>query len=718
MKKKVLSLLTAAMMSGTCFFVGAEQICAAEYPSFTLRLNQHTGNAEFMEDETDKKVIFTATCLKYSGSDVELVDAKTNEVVAKMLDDGNFDVSGDDLENDRTWSAVLSFENAAVGSYSYYARLTDADGTVSTTKTFSVVIYDAVSDADAERMAEITQKVGALSSDAAFQNADQETRKQMADALFDQLIAEGYVKENSVNYDAEKHCYAYQCEGVGGFSDVTCYLDIAVKDPDQVSPGIATDVTLSSSAKRLQVDSEEMSVLFTAETAANVDSISLMDASTNQEVAVLYDDGTATYPNDGDLYENDGVYSNYLDLSGNQVGDYSYYAQYTVNGKTYTSDTVTVRVYRQFTEQELADMQKIMDTLNALINSEEYAALSVEKKVKALSDRINSLAEVDETLGYALVDADSIRYNNVTYQFEFKDYIGLNYVYYAYTIPNTDATDNSAFTYVNHGDSIEITGFDNSVSDVVIPSEIEGLPVTAISVGAFYLSTITSIEVPDSVTSIGEMAFLGCTSLKSVKLSTGVAKIDKNAFGSCSALQEIQVAKDNPNFSSLNGVLYSKKQDTLVIYPAAKADAAYIIPSGVTSVAMYAFSENPYLETLTIPNSLIKVGDSAFYNCKNLRAVSYNGTEEEWNQITIGLLNEKLTGATIQYQERIIGDVNADGAFTISDVVLLQKWLLSVPDTQLADWKAADFNGDQTLNVFDLCQMRYNLLKQEEDSKQ
>ena len=61
MKKRILSMLTAAMMSSTCFFVGAEQICAAEYPSFTLRLNQHTGNAEFMEDETDKKVILTAT---------------------------------------------------------------------------------------------------------------------------------------------------------------------------------------------------------------------------------------------------------------------------------------------------------------------------------------------------------------------------------------------------------------------------------------------------------------------------------------------------------------------------------------------------------------------------------------------------------------------------------------------------------------------------------
>lgn len=59
MKKRVLSLLTAAMMSGTCFFVGAEQICAAEYPSFTLRLNQHTGNAEFMEDELYCRVVKT-----------------------------------------------------------------------------------------------------------------------------------------------------------------------------------------------------------------------------------------------------------------------------------------------------------------------------------------------------------------------------------------------------------------------------------------------------------------------------------------------------------------------------------------------------------------------------------------------------------------------------------------------------------------------------------
>ncbi len=53
----------------------------------------------------------------------------------------------------------------------------------------------------------------------------------------------------------------------------------------------------------------------------------------------------------------------------------------------------------------------------------------------------------------------------------------------------------------------------------------------------------------------------------------------------------------------------------------------------------------------------------------------------------------------------IAGDVNADGEFSIADVVLLQKWLLAVPDTKLADWKAADLCEDNKLNVFDMCLM-------------
>ena len=50
MKKRILSMLTAAMMSSTCFFVGAEQICAAEYPSFTLRLNQQLNTNKYTSE--------------------------------------------------------------------------------------------------------------------------------------------------------------------------------------------------------------------------------------------------------------------------------------------------------------------------------------------------------------------------------------------------------------------------------------------------------------------------------------------------------------------------------------------------------------------------------------------------------------------------------------------------------------------------------------------
>lgn len=59
----------------------------------------------------------------------------------------------------------------------------------------------------------------------------------------------------------------------------------------------------------------------------------------------------------------------------------------------------------------------------------------------------------------------------------------------------------------------------------------------------------------------------------------------------------------------------------------------------------------------------------------------------------------------------VTGDVNADGAFTVADIVSLQKWLLAVPDVTLANWKAGDFCEDEQLDVFDLCLMKRELLK-------
>lgn len=62
-------------------------------------------------------------------------------------------------------------------------------------------------------------------------------------------------------------------------------------------------------------------------------------------------------------------------------------------------------------------------------------------------------------------------------------------------------------------------------------------------------------------------------------------------------------------------------------------------------------------------------------------------------------------------EKTVLGDVNADGSFNIADAVLLQKWLLAAPNTELADWKAGDFCEDDRLTVFDLCLMKRALIQ-------
>lgn len=63
--------------------------------------------------------------------------------------------------------------------------------------------------------------------------------------------------------------------------------------------------------------------------------------------------------------------------------------------------------------------------------------------------------------------------------------------------------------------------------------------------------------------------------------------------------------------------------------------------------------------------------------------------------------------------ETVKGDINADGKFNVADVVMLQKWLLAVPDTKLEDWQAGDLCMDNRIDVFDLCMMKRLLLSQE-----
>lgn len=96
----------------------------------------------------------------------------------------------------------------------------------------------------------------------------------------------------------------------------------------------------------------------------------------------------------------------------------------------------------------------------------------------------------------------------------------------------------------------------------------------------------------------------------------------------------------------------------------------------------------------------------------NYSASGKNGKAEQIVTITTDNytnIDVKVTFETVM-SNYVRGDINDDGVFSVADVILLQKWLVAVPDTTLANWKAADLCEDDRLDVFDLCIMKRELI--------
>jgi hypothetical protein len=156
------------------------------------------------------------------------------------------------------------------------------------------------------------------------------------------------------------------------------------------------------------------------------------------------------------------------------------------------------------------------------------------------------------------------------------------------------------------------------------------------------------------VTSIGDGAFAGCSSLSAIEVDAGnaqycsvngilfskdgktlvaypagrraatyiipagVSSIGNWAFYGCDSLSAIEVDAGNAQYRSVNGILFSKDGKTLVAYPAGRKAATYTIPAGVTSIGTSAFSWCSRLTSVSIPTSVTSIGNNAFYRCDKL----------------------------------------------------------------------------------------------------
>ncbi|GHV65430.1 hypothetical protein FACS1894199_06080 [Bacteroidia bacterium] len=151
------------------------------------------------------------------------------------------------------------------------------------------------------------------------------------------------------------------------------------------------------------------------------------------------------------------------------------------------------------------------------------------------------------------------------------------------------------------------------------------IPSSVTTIGEFAFSTCTnlaSVTIPDGVTTIGTSAFYGCTSLASVTIPSSATTIGSQAFYNCSGLTEISVEAANANYASVDGVLFNKTKTTLIQYPAGKQDAAYTIPSSVTTIREDAFYGCTSLASITILSGVTTIGTQAFWNCTSLASVS------------------------------------------------------------------------------------------------
>ena len=147
-----------------------------------------------------------------------------------------------------------------------------------------------------------------------------------------------------------------------------------------------------------------------------------------------------------------------------------------------------------------------------------------------------------------------------------------------------------------------------SVKSIVI-----GDSVTSVGSEAFSGCTgLTSVTIGNSVTSIGYFAFEKCKSLTSVFIPDSVTFIGHGVFKNCESLSTIAVGSGNTSFCIVDGVLYNKNVTTLITCPPDKAGVTLKIPSTVTKLEPYSFSNCGTLKNLDIPDTVTDIGGWVF----------------------------------------------------------------------------------------------------------
>ena len=133
---------------------------------------------------------------------------------------------------------------------------------------------------------------------------------------------------------------------------------------------------------------------------------------------------------------------------------------------------------------------------------------------------------------------------------------------------------------------------------------------------------VASFEIPNSVTTIGGYAFYQCYALTTLTIPRSVTSIGAGLCSFCTGLTAITVEAGNPNYVSVYGVLYTIDTTQLVQYPIGKNSSSFVFPNTVTTIARSSFRGCTKLQSVTLSESLTSVAGYAFNKCSNLKTIN------------------------------------------------------------------------------------------------
>ena len=236
----------------------------------------------------------------------------------------------------------------------------------------------------------------------------------------------------------------------------------------------------------------------------------------------------------------------------------------------------------------------------------------------------------------------------------------------------------------NYGDTAEVRDIGTFTgTELVIPSHVDGVPVTHIDEDALSNDTMTSLFIPWTVTSIGEDAvseshnletvtfseglvgvglgsFGGCPKLKTVTLPSTLERVGQSAFTTCEALTDVTLngnadvqkrafdsctALKTVTFTDKSGRVYSLGQ---CAFERDTALETVTLTEGLNTIGSFCFSDCSSLGTVYLPATLTKIDANAFAGVGSLK-IFYAGSEEQWRNITVANGNEALQSAEITY---------------------------------------------------------------------